>query len=282
MSDGRVPFPEGAEVFTNLEYRNTGKMGDNDGPAYCVYSKIGYKKATMDVLISQMQINTVRKDRKFVNAYIFLGCDVYLGNWVNCFDAGLCWSGRNPAWHLFYNIYEPGTESQRGWFESNVKLKSDHDYRLILDTSEEDGKATITLYDLTDDREADSTSFYVKHLLSSGANTAYLMDLALDYPDDVRKDPDGKKTDDWQKITMYNSDEGLYMRNILVENASVLPKDGTDMIPWDASVTNNRSLWPDSSMTTVDYPCTKLIVLPDAYDVSYRIDLDMNHYEETK
>ena len=32
---------------TNLGFKNSGKyVGDNDGPAYVVYSKIGYNKAT--------------------------------------------------------------------------------------------------------------------------------------------------------------------------------------------------------------------------------------------
>ncbi|MBQ3934613.1 MAG: hypothetical protein II715_02250 [Clostridia bacterium] len=275
-----VPLPDDAQIFTNLDYKNTGKMGDNDGPAVCYYTRQGYKKASMDVLFSQLKINTVRKDRKFVNAYIFLGCDIYMGGWVNCFDTGFCWSGANPAWHLFYNIYDTGDTKQKKWFESSVRLSPDHDYRLTLDTSEEDGKATIVIYDITDEKEADRKTFSVNHLKADGSNTAYLMDFALDYPDNVRMDPDGKPTDDWEKITLYNSDRNLYMRNLLVRNTAVLPSGAEEMIPWTSDLNSARSLWPDKSLKQVDYKCTWLMELPSENGLSFRVDLDMNRHEE--
>ena len=46
---------------TNLGFNNSGKyVGDNDGPAYVVYSKIGYKKASYEFLLSQAKINMRR------------------------------------------------------------------------------------------------------------------------------------------------------------------------------------------------------------------------------
>ena len=279
--DYRSPIPENATVYTNLDFRKNGKMGDADGPAVCYYSKTGYRKASMDVHISDIAIRTKRPDRRFVNAYMFLGCDIFNGSyWCNCFDAGFCWSGSAPSWHLFYNIYEPADKTQRGWYESGVKLSRAHDYRLILDTSEEDEKATIIVYDLTDDREADRAVFRVKNMKCDGSNTAYLMDFALDYPDNVRKDTDGKTTDDWKQITLYNTDQNLYMTNILVDNVKILPAGTDDEIPWDESVTNNRGLWPDKSMTEIDYVCTQLIELPSESGLVFRVDLDMNRHSE--
>ena len=273
-------LPEGAVVFTNLDYKNTGKMGDSDGPAVCYYSKTGYRKASMDVLISKMKIHTVREDKKFVNAYMFLGCDVFNGSyWCNCFDAGFCWSGRNAAWHLFYNIYEPADSLQKGWYESSVRLNSGHDYRLTLDTSEKDEQATIIIYDLTADKEADRAVFRVKNMKCDGSNTGYLMDFALDYPNDVRMDVNGKATGDWEQITLYNSDRGLYMRNVLVENTRILPANAEEEIPWTADLNSARSLWPDKSLSVVDYPCTTLTELPSEEGLKFRVDLDMNRLD---
>ncbi len=274
----KVAIPEGVKVITNLDYDNgKGKMGDNDGPAYCVYSKRGYNKASMDVKISEMKINTLRtSDRKFVNAYMFLGCDIYSGyNWSNCFDCGFCWSGRTPAWHLFYNIYTPADKDQPGWYESKVRLKKNHDYRLTLDTSEQDELATLIIYDLTSDKEVDRAQFRVKGMKCDGSNTVYLMDFALDYPDDVKKDTAGNPSkDDWKEIALYNTDENLYMRNVVVENVKIYA--GGNEYVWDKTRTNNRSLWPDIHMTEVDYPCTKVIANEEDYDFSFRVDIDMN------
>ncbi|MBO4501328.1 MAG: hypothetical protein J5760_03715 [Clostridia bacterium] len=271
-----VALPEGVKVITNLDYNNgRGKMGDCDGPAYCVYSKVGYNKASMDVLISQMKINTVREDRRYVNAYMFLGCDIYNGSyWCNCFDTGFCWSGRDPAWHLFYNIYQPADSEQKGWYESKVRLDPTHDYRLILDTSEKDELATIIIYDLTKDKEADRTAFRVKSMKCSGTNTAYLMDFALDYPENVKLDTAGNASDDWAEITLYNTDENLYMRNVVVENVKIY--SGENEYVWDSARTQNRSLWPDVNIPKIDYPCTMVIADEEYYDYSYRVDLDMN------
>lgn len=75
---------------TNLSYTNPGKMGDNDGPAVCVYAKPGYFRASLDIAVSDIRMQTLRADGRFVNAYIFLGVDILDagGSWINCFDAG--------------------------------------------------------------------------------------------------------------------------------------------------------------------------------------------------
>ncbi len=275
----KIPLPENVKVQTNLDFDNQGKkMGDCDGPAYCVYSKTGYNKASMDVLISKIKVNSIRaSDKKYVNMYMFLGCDVLSspnGWWVNCFDCGFCYSGNNPAWHLFYNIYETADKSQAGWYESTKRLKSTHDYRLTLDTSSEDGKAILTVYDLTTDKKADEAVFYVKNLKADGSSTSYLMDFAIDYPGNTKMGTDGKPSEDWCDITMYNTDEDLYLQNIIVENVKIW-KNGVEQV-WDDTVTDHRALWPDCNMKQIDYPCTFLVCDEENYDSSYRVDLDMN------
>ncbi len=277
----KIPIPEGSTVITNRNYDNGGgKMGDNDGPAYCVYSKIGYNKASMDIAVDKIKINTIRRtDGKFVNAYIFLGCDVYNGAWwANCFDTGLCYSGKNPAWHLFYNIYKPAGDGEATWYESKVKLSPEHSYTLTLDTSLADEMATLTIYDLTLDKIADSVTFSVYGMKADGSNTSYLMDFALDYPPNTKLDTSGNASEDFVEITLYNTDEDLYMQNILVENVKIYK--GTDPgvpLVWDDTHTGNRALWPDKNIDRFDYDCTKVITAPGGgYDYSFRVDLDMN------
>lgn len=79
--------PQGSQAFTNLTYNNAGgKMGDADGPAYCVYSKIGYNRASIDILLSELRHNLYREsDMLPLTAYIFLGVDIYdaNGQWVS-------------------------------------------------------------------------------------------------------------------------------------------------------------------------------------------------------
>ena len=66
--------------LSTLEYANTGKMGDVDGPAFAVYSQVGYTGASAVLDIEKMEINTVFPNGKFLNGYAFLGIDVY-----NCY-----------------------------------------------------------------------------------------------------------------------------------------------------------------------------------------------------
>jgi hypothetical protein len=262
--------------FTNLTYDNgNGRMADTDGPAYVVYSKKGYNKASVDVLLSGVEINNVRKsNNKFVNAYIFLGIDVYdtEGNWINCADTGLCYSGRNGNWHLFYNIYQPTTEGAQTWYESKVKLNAKHDYRLILDSSKEDEKVSITVYDLTDDKVADSKEFGIANSLASGENTSFLQNYALDYPEDVKFDTKGNPSkDDWVEITLFNTDQGIYMKNLQIA-AATLTKDNNEAT-WTEELTSNRGVWPDKNVK-IDYEVVK--IYKDSFDNKFTVTFNMN------
>lgn len=262
--------------MTNLTYDNRkGKMGDVDGPAYAVYSKKGYNKASIEVLLSQIKVNNVRKsDNKFVNAYIFLGIDIYNsdGEWVNCLDTGLCYSGINGGWHLFYNLYTTETKGINKWYESEVILDPSHDYKLTLDSSKQDGKSTVTIYDLTDKKEADRIEFESAYSLTDGSNTSYLQNYALDYPDDVKLDTKGNKSDnDFVEITLYNTDENLYMNNITIQNAKLY---NSAEFTWAEENTQNRSMWPDKNISKIDYEVVKVWV--DTLDKSFTLSLNMN------
>ena len=277
--DPRVPLPSDAEMYTNLTYANPGKMGDNDGPAVCVYAKPGFFRASLDAAVSGIQMQTLRADGRFVNAYIFLGVDITDpegGYWVNCFDAGLVRSGGTGAWHLFYNVYETA-DGGSAWYESTVKLADDHDYRPLLDTSGADGKAVLTVIDTTTGAEADRVSFTAAKLLCDGSNTAYYQNFALDFPDDLKIGADGNPgavydAADWPASILYSSDEGLYMQNICVADARLYGPNGEAV--WDETVTEALGLWPDRTVSAVDYACT-YVVRGVPYS-AYRIDLDMN------
>ena len=275
----KAPLPENATLITNLDYANAGKMGDNDGPAVCVYAPEGYNKATLDIRMSDIRINTKRKsDGKHLNGYIFIGIDVLSeagGYWINCFDAGLCYDGTDGKWRLFHNIYENTDPDEARWYTSQKTLDDTHDYRIELDSSLEDGRCTINIYDLTDGGKlSDTRTFTVKGLKCDGSNTAYYQNYALDYPDNVIAEPDGTVGStygkaDWVRTTLYSTDENIFMQNINIDDARLyINGDGKQ---WDDGFI---SLWPDASVSGVDYACTTVVRDKDFY--SYRIDLDMN------
>lgn len=275
----RVSLPEGASLITNRTYSNPGKMGDNDGPAVCVYAPEGYNKGTLDIALSDVRINTVREsDGKHVNGYIFIGIDVLSGPggyWVNCFDTGLVYDGADGKWRLFHNIYANTDSNEAKWYTSKKTLDDTHDYRIEVDSSAENEKCTVNIYDLTDGGKlADTRTFTVKDLKCDGSNTAYYQNFALDYPDNVKVDAEGNvgttyDNADWVKSTLHSTDENIFMQNIRIIDAK-LYKDETEK-QWDEGV---LGLWPDSSINDIDYACTTVVSGDDYY--KYRIDLDMN------
>lgn len=275
----KVPVPENAELITNLNYSNPGKMGDCDGPAVCVYAPEGYNKATLDIALSDVRINAKRKsDRKHVNGYIFIGIDVLSkpgGRWINCFDTGLCYDGSNGKWKLFYNVYSNTDPDEPTWYTSRITLSDKHDYRIEVDSSFEDGKCTVNIYDLTEDGKlADTRTFTVKGLKHDGSNTAYYQNFALDFPENIMVEANGKVGSvyadaDWQKTTLYSTDENIFMQNICVTDAKLYLNDNAKQ--WEEGV---MGIWPDASIKTIDYASTTVVKGNNYY--SYRIDLDMN------
>lgn len=264
--------PTGQEAFTNLTFDNgSGKCGDADGPAYMVYSKIGYNQASMDILLSGIDLQLHRKsDNKALTAYIFFGIDIYddNGSWKNCLDAGLKNDSRGK-WHLVHNLFD-ASPGQAKWYESRIELDDTHDYRLTLDSSKSNGWATLSVYDLTEGgRLADSVEFQARYAKKDGSNTAYLQDYALDYPDDVKFDTHGNAVEsNWQEITLYNTDENLYMKNIQVVNIRL------NGALWTADKTQNRAVWPDRNDRKIDYPVSR--ISKGSGDYAWQIDFDMN------
>ncbi|MCH5183726.1 MAG: hypothetical protein J1E00_06085 [Oscillospiraceae bacterium] len=266
---------DGEESFSNLTFSNgEGKMGDQDGPAYCVYSTKGVQAASMEIELSQLELQIYREDGAHVNAYIFLGVDVYdpeTGYWKNCADAGLVYSGRD-GWHVFYNLYSTADPNASTWYESDRRLRDDHDYRLVLDSSQRDGRAVLSVIDITSNIRVDRVIFDLQYAKADGSNTAYLTDFALDYPEDTMQGPDGQPSEDWIDITLGNTDRGIYLRNLRVKNCRVT-RDGVEY-DWTEEQTANRGIWPDASMTGIDYACTRVRNAKE--NIAYMIDLDMN------
>lgn len=263
-------------MFVNTGYDNAGrKMSDNDGPAYVVYGARGIGKCSMEIDFSKIQTNNVRRsDGKTVNGYMFLGADIFNGeNWINCFDAGFCCSGNPYRWHLFYNIYDP-SESKTGWYESDITLEKDHVYKLELDTLRVNGYAFISVLDLTRNVYADIALFRVKGLDQTGKNTACLMNFALDYPPDTKFDRNGRPSEDFAEITLYNTDEGLYLKNINVRSARVWSNGRWHA--WLPRYTDHRGVWPDISYKMFDYDCTRVTFGSRITDDTFQVDLDLN------
>ena len=262
--------------ISNLSYDNKNAViNDADGPAYVIYSKTGYNKASFDIKLSEMQFCNVRKsDRKFVCAYLFLGMDIFKdGCWANCFDAGLARTDAKGGWHLFYNLYTTESEDTYRWYESEVKLDEKHDYRFVLDSSEKDGFSTLTAYDLTENKIADSVELESLYSKKNGSNTNYLQDYAFDYPENVKFDSMKRpSSDDFEEITLYNSGEGLYIKNLVIENVKIYK--GGEEFDWTEEHTSYFTLWPDVNNKKIDYPVIE--VWQKKKDCSFVIDIDMN------
>ena len=263
---------------TNLGFKNSGKYaGDNDGPAYVVYSKIGYNKASYEFKLSQADINMSRKsDGKWTNSYVFLGVDVYdeKGEFLNCIDAGFCYAGGSKDWHLFYNLLTTSEGNGFSWYESNVSLDPTHDYKLILDCSEKDNAATLTILDMTEgDRVADRAEFEVLHAKADGSNLSMYQDFAIDFPDDIKMDRNGNPSEnDWEEITLYNTDEDIYLNNLIIRNATLYL--GDEEYLWTKDRTNDEFMWPSVSCPKVDYVCTRIVKQTAHSELV--LDLDMN------
>ena len=251
-------------------YKNSGKMGDTDGPAFAVYSNVGYNGASVELDLSKAEINTVLPDNRYINAYSFLGIDVYEGAyWQNCADAGLCWSGTKGGWHLFYNIYETLNENTASWYESRKILPKNAKYRLTLKLTE-DNYAVLTVEGITNGFK-DSVKIEIKGAKKDGSNTAFLFNSALDYPPDTKLDSSGKPSEDFAKITLANSDKGLYFRNLHSENGK-LYKNGEEL-KWTEALTAATSIWPDKAISGFDYSPTEVYLFDGS---EFLINFDMN------
>ena len=259
-------------VISTLDYTNKGKMGDTDGPAFAVYSLLGYTGVSAQLDLAGMEINTVLPNGKFINGYAFFGIDVYnkTGSWwQNCVDVGLCWSGKDGGWHIFYNMYEPLNEQTYPWYESDVILPKDDIYHMSL-TLTEDNYAVLTVEGQTNGIK-DEVRVEVKGALADGRNTSFLFNTALDYPPNTKVDRNGKRCEDFVEITLANTDQGLYLRSFHVQDLTLYKGDTAFL--WTNDRSTSVSIWPDKSIAGFDYAPTVV----ETFDgTEYVIDLDMN------
>lgn len=261
------------KVISSLDYTNNGKMGDQDGPAFAVYSNKGFSGASVLLDIENMEINTRLSDGRTVNGYMFLGVDVYNGAyWANCVDVGLCWSGASGGWHIFYNMYEPLNEGTPTWYESGKKLPKNDIYLLSLNITE-DNYAVLTV-EAQNGRFKDEVKLEVKGAKANGSNTAMLFNVALDYPADTKLDQNGNKSEDWKEITLGNTDKGLYLKSLRAYELKLYK--GEKSLPWVNENNSSLGIWPDKALN-FDYAPTQVGVFDGT---EYYINLDMNRKGE--
>lgn len=269
-----IDYMEKAEkVISSLDYENTGKMGDVDGPAFAVYSNQGYSGASATLDLEGMEIKTLMDDGKFLNGYVFLGIDVYAeeGYWINCVDVGLCWSGTNGGWHIFYNMYQPVNESTRTWYESGKKLPKNDTYVISLQLIE-DEKALLTV-EAVNGKFKDSVEVEVKGAKKDGSNTAFLFNVALDYPSNTKVDVNGKPSDNWKDITYGNTDKGVYLKSFRAYDLTLY--NGEAATDWTNDKNSAVSIWPDKAVG-FDYAPTQVGLFDGT---EYYINLDMNRVD---
>ncbi len=262
------------KIIRTLDYKNKGKMGDIDGPAFAVYSKIGYRGASVKLNLADAEIKTVLPDGRFINGYAFLGIDVYEGDkgsewWVNCVDAGLCWSGVDGGWHIFYNIYQPLNDSTPTWYESSRILPKNDIYTMTLEITDDNYAKLTVVGEKT--KWTDSVTLEVKGAKKGGSNTSFLFNTALDYPPDTKVDRHGNACEDWTEITLANSDKGLYLRNFHATELSL--SFGETEIAWENRYNQAVSIWPDKTVSGFDYSPTEVGIFDGT---EYFINLDMN------
>ncbi len=259
------------DSLDSLTYTNKGKMGDIDGPAFAVYSKVGYYGASAVLDLQNAVLHRVLPDARFVNAYAFFGVDVYAGEWwQNCADVGFCRSGRTGRWHLFYNIYEPLHPDTPTWYESSVSLPEDvYDMTFVM---EGDNYVRLTVTGREKGR-TDTVLVEIKGAKSDGSNTAMLFNAALDYPPDTKVDRQGKPCEDFVEITLANTDLGLYFHSLHVKELTLYSKKAPDGQKWTPEATSSVGIWPDASEKRFDYAPTTVYTFDGS---EFVIDLDMN------
>lgn len=267
---------KGTEEITNLTYANRDKnsMGDQGAPGYCVYSKVGFNKAEMNVEVSQIDVNNFGSKKGHVTCYAFLGASVNNagGWWMNNCDAGLMYDTETTGWHLFWAT-STDANGKRGWDSNSKTLNGKHDYKIVLDTSYADGKAKVSAIDLADNSVADSMEFELWGAKKDGSNTLYLTDIAIDWADEnTFVDTQGNPTteDNWVEITKANMNQGIHLNNVRLYDIA-LYRNGT-RLPWTKDLTDRRGIWSDKN-DPIDVVTTRIHHIIEDYE--YIIDLDL-------
>ncbi len=253
----------GKEKLSNLTFATPSgkKMGDNDGPAYCVYSNVGYNKAEFTFEMPLASFGGVADNGTKVNGYLFLGVDVHDGtpDGMNCCDAGFVTEADGRGWHLFINTLHSSKGASGEWKSNTPTLDPTHIYKLILDTSTLDETAVLTAYDLTDDKVADSITFRLWGAKKDGTNTSFLTNAAIDWTVRPESDFIGK--------TNANVHQNLYLTNLKIYGINLYKDD--KKYSFD---TDHRAIWPDKNMP-VAHECVKVHHITK--DDEYVIDIDM-------
>ncbi len=262
-------------VLNSLTYTNEGKMGDLDGPAFAVYSHVGYNGASATIDLKNAKLQRVLPDGRFINAYAFFGIDVYSGEWwQNCVDVGFCRSGKTGKWHLFYNMYEPLNESTPTWYESSTNLPDDiYDMTFAME-GDQYVRLTVTGRNRG---KTDTVLVEVKGAKADGSNTAFLFNAALDYPPNTLVDKDGNYCTDYAEVTLANTDLGLFFTDLYVSDLKLYSEDVPEGQAWTQEMTHSTGIWPDKSVSAFDYAPTTVYTFDGS---AYLIDLNMNRQAE--
>ncbi len=261
----------------NLTWTNSGiKDGPSDGPGYSVYSNVGYNKASAIVCLSEAKTNLSRKsDKKAINAYAFLGIDVYRDGkqWANCVDAGLLRSGNDGKWHACANRYMVDPDDNK-WWESTVNLDETHDYKLVLDSSKKDEQITLQVIDVTDNNKiVDTKSFEFYYSKADGSTTSYYHCISMAFPPDICCDTEGNAdSTDYEEVLKYNTNEDLYFKNATLKEAILYNASGSHS--WVQSCTKDRFMWPNKP-TSITYNCVNLTSVKQDYEEV--VDINLNH-----
>jgi len=114
----------------------------------------------------------------------------------------------------------------------------------------------------------DSMEIQISGSMTDGSTTAITQDYALDFPPNTKYDLSENPSTDWEDITLYNTDEGIYLRNLRIENAKMGNQE------WTQSLTERRVMWPDATATKINYNLVK--VRSVTRDTSLLLDFEMN------
>ncbi|MBO4366639.1 MAG: hypothetical protein J5843_03170 [Clostridia bacterium] len=267
---------KGTERISNLTFtnRDDNSMGDMYAPGYCVYSKTGYNKGEFCFELSQVDAANRGSKKGHVTCYVFLGIGVNndAGYWMNCCDAGFAYDGDNSGWHLFWAT-ATDENGKRGWNADSKALNPKHDYKLVLDSSKKNGKATVTAIDLYDNSVADSLEFDLWGSKADGSNTYYLTDIAIDWADaETLVDTKGNPTteDNWVEITLANMGQGIHLKNVRLYGIALYA--GGKKQTWKKDMTDHRGIWSDAQdPITVE----TTVVHHIKADSEYIVDLDL-------
>ncbi|HWT75867.1 MAG TPA: hypothetical protein VN258_14275, partial [Mobilitalea sp.] len=171
--------------------------------------------------------------------------------------------------------YQPASEqwyTDSTWWESSVNLNEEHEYQLLLKTSDQKEKMTLNIIDITaGNRLVDSKTVDLKYAKKDGSNTRYYRDLAIDFPPEVCRDKEGNPTDDWSKVIEYNTNENLYVRNVHCFDAKLYNSKGS--YQWTEAYEDYRFMWPDN-VGKLGYACIKVSSIKRDYEDV--LDMDMN------